>query len=773
MNKNLKFAFYGLVGIFGLLAVFILFISLTFNPNDYKPLLVKLVQEKKQRILTINGDIKLTYWPKIGADLGEIRLSEHNNEREFASIQSAKVSLSLIPLLHKELVVDTIYVDGVNVNIEKFADGTTNFDDLMSNNKEEQSQIKFDIDGIDISNSSIRFKEDKSNAIYQIKNFNLKTGHVALNKPFDVHTSFEAVSNEPKASARFELSGGFLADPESGTFGIKNLDAKVKGDFDSIKSADISLSGDMNAVSKHSEISLANLKVTLSGNKDGQVLNADITTPDISLKNQEIEAKQIEMNFSQKKDSDSTQAKVTMSEIAGKTADFQIPKLSIEVNSIKGSMEITGKFASEFSGNLDKLVFDLSKLVGNIHLKDPSMPNGNIDASLTMKLDADIRKQSISSVFDVSFDGSKVKGNLGLTQFDKPFLRFNIDIDKLDTDKFITKSSKDDKGQAKPDSNAKIDLSALKALNADGELRIGWLKCSNIKANTVDLKLKADGGLVELAPLSTNLYEGTSSGSIMLDARNTPVIEIKQTIKSVSIGPLIQDAINNEMLSGKGNVNLDIKTQGSSIQALKKQLNGSASINLADGSVKGIDIAGKLRSVKDKLNVLKQDKVESDKTQKTDFSEMSASFNIKDGVAHNEDLSMKAPLFRIAGSGDIDIGNSEINYLAKPTVVATLKGQGGSDLSQLNGLTIPIKLSGPFDKIVYALDYSSLLEGMAKNKVLDKIGGSKGAAIKSLLGAGNNSGSSSKNANDNQAGSNQSDTLGNNTKKKLNKLLGF
>ena len=54
-----------------------------------------------------------------------------------------------------------------------------------------------------------------------------------------------------------------------------------------------------------------------------------------------------------------------------------------------------------------------------------------------------------------------------------------------------------------------------------------------------------------------------------------------------------------------------------------------------------------------------------DKTQKTDFSELSASFTIKNGVAHNEDLDAKSPLLRLGGAGDINIAASSLDYLAK------------------------------------------------------------------------------------------------------------
>ena len=131
MNKIIKYIAYGLLGAFALLIVLVGYVAATFNPNDYKDIIVKLVQEKKQRTLDLEGDIKLTLWPKLGADLGKVKLSEHNSSKEFASIDSAKVSLALLPLLRKELVVDTIYIDGVNVTIIRHKDGTTNFDDLM------------------------------------------------------------------------------------------------------------------------------------------------------------------------------------------------------------------------------------------------------------------------------------------------------------------------------------------------------------------------------------------------------------------------------------------------------------------------------------------------------------------------------------------------------------------------------------------------------------------------------------------------------------------
>jgi AsmA protein len=361
-------------------------------------------------------------------------------------------------------------------------------------------------------------------------------------------------------------------------------------------------------------------------------------------------------------------------------------------------------------------------------LRIGSLKYGKIQSSnIRIDLKGDGEKLDINP-FSARIDDSQVKAVLGITRFHDPKFSFDLDIDKLDADRYITKKEPATKSQ--PD--APIDLSALKPLNASGEARLGWLKVANIKSENVRLGVKAEGGQVVLSPFSANLYHGSMNGSLGVDARSIPAITFKQEMRGVAVGPLLVDAINNDMLEGKGTVNVNVTTQGNTVSALKKALNGTTGFNLADGAIKGVDIAGTIRDIKNKFS-FKGNTLGADQKKRTDFSEMVASFTIKNGVAHNEDLSIKAPLLRITGSGDIDIGNETLNYVAKPTVVASLKGQGGTDLDHLSGLTFPVKLTGTFAAPKYGLDFSAIGTEIAKKNVLEKVGGSKGAAIQKLM----------------------------------------
>lgn len=835
MKKILKYGAFTLVGLIVLVLIVVGVIAATFNPNDYKPQIVQLVQDKKQRTLNIEGDIKLAFWPKIGADLGKISISEHKSDKEFASVNGLKVSLALIPLLRKELIVDTIYVDGARANIVRYEDGTTNYDDLLSEDESESEQIKFDVDGIIVTNSAVTYNDMQAGNEIQLSKFNLETGHVALATPFDLATDFELSATKPALKLAANIKGNFMADPEAKHYVAKGLDANVKGDLAGGKDVVVKLTGDVDAKPENMELLVDSLKLAITGNFDGAKVAVDLAAPKLVVLKDEVSGKEAKLSLTQEKGSDTIKANMVLADIKGSPKALQSSGITGDISAKQGARTVQGKFSSPFSGNIEKLIFELPKLAGNLDVKDPALPNGAMKGDFALKLYADVKQEQVKSDFNLAIDSTKlngdvavanfskpsikfnlnadtldlnkllgkptaqaaktsstpaqpadlsalknlllegkvsigsviyekyrlsginlgikadgerlnvspftvklddtqVKGSFGISRFAKPIYHFDVDIDKLDADRYITKTEGKEP-TTKADPNAPIDLSALKNINADGELRIGWLKLANVKSTNVRIKLKAEDGVAQLAPFSANLYEGAMNGSLNVDARSTPAIAFKQNMTGIAIGPLLVDAINNDMLSGKGTLNVDVNTSGATVGALKKSLNGTAGLNLADGAVKGIDIAGTIRGYKDKLSSLKgQANVEGDKTQKTDFSEMIATFNIKNGVARNDDLSMKAPLFRIAGSGDIDIANETINYLAKPTIVKSLAGQGGAGLDELSGLTIPVKLTGTFAQPKYALDFAGIATALAQKKIIDKVGGSKGEAVQKLMG---------------------------------------
>jgi AsmA protein len=309
-----------------------------------------------------------------------------------------------------------------------------------------------------------------------------------------------------------------------------------------------------------------------------------------------------------------------------------------------------------------------------------------------------------------------------MAKFDAPHYTFDIDVDRLNLDRYLVASPKAKPAtgaNAKVEVDVPVDLSGLKGLRADGKLAVGALQVQGLKLTEVKAQLHAADGRADLAPHSAKLYEGTLQGALSLNAGGNRVA-LKEALANVAIGPLVKDLMGRDALEGRGNVTLEVTAAGATVNAMKKSLGGTARVALRDGAVKGFNLTEALRKSRAAFGSKSAQQQASDPSQRTDFSEMTATFVIKNGVARNDDLDVKAPLVRLGGAGDIDLGNSQLNYVAKATVVATSKGQGGADLEHLAGLTVPVKLTGPFDAPKYEIDYGALAAGAATAKIKEK-----------------------------------------------------
>ena len=356
--------------------------------------------------------------------------------------------------------------------------------------------------------------------------------------------------------------------------------------------------------------------------------------------------------------------------------------LAMRVEASQPKADYQVNLAGQYRLNLEKQTYALSGMELKVSDAEPGS-----------------KKPPLSLKGDVEFDASPQA------------IRFTLAADQVNLDRYLPPPPPKPAGGAAPPPakpEEPIDLSGLKGLNLKGDLKIDQLIASNVKLEKVHLGVKAAGGKVDAEPLTADLYQGKLSGAASVNA-NTDRFALKADLGGVALGPLLKDALNNDMLEGKGNIALDVQTGGNTVSAMKKALAGNAKLSLKDGGIKGFNLDEAIRKLK------KQPAQSS--SQRTDLSELTASFVIKNGIAHNDDLSAKAPALRLGGAGDVNIGANAIDYLAKVSFVASSAGQGGKDLGDLNGKTLPVKIDGPLDAPQFHPDFSALVRDVAKEQL--------------------------------------------------------
>jgi AsmA protein len=612
-----------------------------------------------------------------------------------------------MPLLRKDLVVDRIVIDGVRANLVRHKDGTTNFDDLLSRDEKKSEAIKFDVEGVSITNVNVSLDDQQAGRKVQLSKLQIESGRLAEKTPSEI-------SLQLASSLFFDLAGQQVA--------LKNLDARIKGEAAGISGLDLEAKGSVETNGAKKELLADGLKVTVRGKKGKDDLEARLDLPRLQLTEAKAVADKLQLDAKMTQPGGEMHATLSLPALEGNAKAFKATQLTLAVDGKQGESAIKGKIASPFAGSLETQVFELAKIAGDISVSNPKLPKGGYSAHVDGSLKADLTKQNLAATLATKLDDSTIKARAGLTRFDPPVVDFDVSIDQLDLDRYLppAKPGEGKGGGTNPAAAEQpFDFSALKGLHLNGRVSIGSLKVANVKSSNVKLEVKANNGKLDLAPMSMSLYQGSLTGAAHLDASGaTPRLALKQSLAGIAIGPLLKDVADKDLLEGKGNVNLDVTTQGATPTAMKKALAGKAAVDLKDGAIKGINLAQSIRDAKAKLGLKGSQTQAANQGAKTDFSELKATFNITNGVAKNDDLAMKSPLLRVGGNGDINIGENSMNYLVKATVVGSLEGQGGKDT--LKGLTVPVRASGPFDKLSYSIDFGSMVQEAVKQEVKTK-----------------------------------------------------
>jgi AsmA protein len=161
------------------------------------------------------------------------------------------------------------------------------------------------------------------------------------------------------------------------------------------------------------------------------------------------------------------------------------------------------------------------------------------------------------------------------------------------------------------------------------------------------------------------------------------------------------DLFSFGQLDGSGNGQVSVTAVGQSFVDLRNSLSGDVQMSLNQGALTGIDLVSALKNLPAELKELN---APARLNQKTTFSALSASFHLEQGVGRNQDLKLASQLVNVNGGGKIDLKQNIIDY--NMDVAANPR-----EFSSLKGVNIPLKITGPINAPIYALDFNALVKG--------------------------------------------------------------
>jgi len=551
------------------------------------------------------------------------------DDKPFSSIQAARVSVKLLPLLARKVEVSRVDLQGLELHLVKREDGRNSWADFVSGPEQDQGAAaangtdangtgaspaepasaqswgleNLSLDGVRLRDATITWEDKLLGTHYAFSDMDVDVKAIRPGQPCDFEASCLLQSAKPQYDAQVKFTGTAVLNAGEGRHIFSNLSLKVAAKGKDVPGGKGDFAFGLQELKVDSQRQTAagtGLTVAAYGAKGtGQFQAANINNdPDVKGR----------LDF----------------------ADFNGRELSAA---------LTGKTA-------EKLV--TADVTAYQH----------ITASIEFKHG---RGYTEIPTFTASLDDARVEGRFRSVGLEKKAYSFNVQITGLDADRFLPakKTEAEQEAARKAEEAAaghggaspaahKDDLfpvDKLRAMKLDGQITAERLKYKGLRFAYLKLPMMAQDGVLDVGPVEARLYDGSLHGSLRVDVQgDRPVTTLSAKLSGVQQKPLFSDISGKEsQYSGLMSAETlsPLVGQGNTMFALKRGLVGRVRFSVRDGVFPGVNMLHVVQS-SSKARAVLGDAPSSAETA-TRFGSIDGTAAIMNGVASINDLDLKAP----------------------------------------------------------------------------------------------------------------------------------
>ncbi len=675
---------------------------------------------------------------------GPINSADVTNTPFKGTVKMEQVSLS-----GAQKFLNSNALEGTDANIS----GST---DLSNNNGTMSAAGSLKLDNAVIHGSQVGYpisanfdiSDNLTNDVIQVKKCDLKLGST----PISISGTFNTRPTPAEVDMNLSASNASIAEMArlAAAAGVAfSTNATISGQI----TANVHAQGPTSQLAFSGNVSARNLQMS------GKQIPQPVTVPaiDLTMTPQQVQTN----NFTATSGGTSLaiQATVTQYASVSPNLDASVKTVNGKVNELLNITHAYGISATNGmtgSGNIsldvhatgpiknaDAMKFSGSGSLQNASLKIPSLTQPINVRSANMQF-----TQNSANITNLagSLGSSNATGNLSVTNFQAPHLTFALNIDKLDVTQLeqITGSApqpqqkapqkraeaswslvpKADAAPTKPAPAARPGI--LQSATGNGTITVGTISYLQTVLTSVKSTVALNRGVIQLNPLTSQVFGGQQSGSVTVDTRPNPTT-FAANIKLANV-----DA--NKMLSAVSSVKntlygtltaaTDVTFATPPSGDIAQTLNGNMTLNLANGKIMKLDLPGELAKIGKFGGVQPKGY--------TAISQMSGTFNIKNGVANTNDTKAALDIGTMAANGSINLVSQDLNMhvtavlnksFSQSVGGTSVGGYLNTALANKNGeLVLPVLITGNMDHPMVAPDVQQIAK-MKLNNLLPTAGG--------------------------------------------------
>ncbi len=407
--------------------------------------------------------------------------------------------------------------------------------------------------------------------------------------------------------------------------------------------------------------------------------------------------------------------------IAGEPSNL---KLDVTIGATKAGADLkieTGE-TLRYSGPIDMDAPDLPAFAALIGTQLADAP-GFDRLSLSGDVDGGDNALRLTDAH-IGFDEIEAEGVLNLDWSGaKPKASGVLSTDKLDLRPYMPPPTTSSEGFPEW-STAKMDFTSLRNVDADFDISANAIFLNDLEIGESRLKLRIDNGRMTTDIPELAMYGGQGSGRLVVNARGAaPSFSGNLDMNAINTQPMSLDLLKHDNLLGLGSLKFDFTASGASQEAIMSSLNGDGGFDIANGALKGVNIAKIARAVAAFQEGFNPAALTTAVTaargadETTDFSEFLSNFKITNGLVNTPTISLNGPYLTMSGNGEINLPLQTIDLRLSPRATTTVDGVDGRTVA------VPMRVGGTFANPTIAIDAEAFLLSGGVKQIRDLLGG--------------------------------------------------
>src|SRR4029453_16735406 len=530
-----------------------------------------------------------------------------------------------------------------------------------------------------------------------LANLNLSAGRYAPGARMPVEATAEVSASEPAIAAKVALDVRIEWAADGSLAGVHELTLKADGRWND-RPMTISVDAKRLLVAG-AAVDARDVKAVASVTTPQGPLEVRLTAPQLAVSAERAQGDRIEASVV-RRGADPLELTLAISDLRGNAAAFEAGSVKLAGQTRAGERRIAIDGVTPLKASLERRTARIERATINVVVEDPALPQKSARLPLVLTAAVDGRREFVSAELDSKAEGLTGHARVELEGFERRRVNFDIDAREIDVDRYFPAqkaapwpggvaagkgaAASASKGGAAADTP--IDLSALRELSGGGSLRVGRLLAREVEANEVRLTAKAADGRIELAPISARVYGGGVSGRVGVDARANR-ISTQGELAGIDLKRAVGRVSPRFAVEGSTNGTFELAGRGMTMPQMKRNLNGRSALAARNGAILGLDLddivgsAGSFLLSRGRqsgaLLGLDLDDIGGsagsfllsrgrqsgaiDERKRTEFTQLTGSARIADGVAVNEDLKAQTRQLNVTGSGRLDLAAEQLD----------------------------------------------------------------------------------------------------------------